>query len=627
MRIRHNILGLSIGNRLNKSSRESIKALEKLSSGLQINKASDDTAGLAISEKMRAQIRGLEQSDKNIQDAVSLIQTAENGLSEIGDSSLLRIRELAVEAASDTLTHQDRVYIQAEIDQLKQGINNVANNTHFNGIALLNQTIAESSESQNVISLGKATKVTAPNWLPASFTVFQGVNDTFEFSINGETKQLKISPGAYVPSTFLAELNSELKVNNIPLTASFSQNTTKLEFTSPVGNYRIEGITGGGSRTEGYLIPTIVGSISGGINTAGLPVISPGITIQSGINDTLTFEVDSYPYSIIITPGDYTVYGASQSDLNKNSPFLEEINQQLINTGAPVKAGFIYYANPDSPFNNGAGLYLTALENADASNYLSDGIHTFGNFGGNAKSLLFEQIVNGWSYTDSSIIKQGSVTANPAQIIGEADLSDGLMIVAGENDTLNLSINDVSNTIVLRPGRYNQQGIIEEINQQFESNGIFLHAETNNMNKLVISNTNSTYGDIIQHISGSSMVDLFFEVDQGEEPLIEIDAIPVSGILTIQAGHNNGHNFDITLTDVRTNALGIGELSVLSRESADNAITKIDYAIQEVSSQRGKFGAYQNRLEHISKHNSQASENLTAAESRIRDLDYALAAA
>nr|WP_276537512.1 flagellin [Bacillus infantis] len=122
------------------------------------------------------------------------------------------------------------------------------------------------------------------------------------------------------------------------------------------------------------------------------------------------------------------------------------------------------------------------------------------------------------------------------------------------------------------------------------------------------------------------MVDLFFEVEQGEEPLIENDTIPASGILTIQAGPKSGHNFDITLTDVRTSALGIGELSVLSRESADNAITKIDDAIQEVSSQRGKFGAYQNRLEHISKYNSQASENLTAAESRIRDLDYALAA-
>lgn len=113
---------------------------EKLASGLRINKAADDAAGLAISEKMRAQIRGLKQAQRNIQDGISLIQTAEGGLSSILNPPLQRLRELAVQASNDTLTNSDRMEIQKEVDQLKQSVDEIANNTHFNGIHLLNGT-------------------------------------------------------------------------------------------------------------------------------------------------------------------------------------------------------------------------------------------------------------------------------------------------------------------------------------------------------------------------------------------------------------------------------------------------------------------------------------------------------
>jgi flagellin len=141
MIINHNISALNTLNRLNKNNKSTSAANEKLSAGLRISKAADDSAGLAISEKMRAQIRGLGQAQRNIQDGISLIQTAESGLATIQDPNLLRLKELAIQAANDTLTGEDRQAIQNEVVQIKQGIDEIANSTHFNNIKLLNKTI------------------------------------------------------------------------------------------------------------------------------------------------------------------------------------------------------------------------------------------------------------------------------------------------------------------------------------------------------------------------------------------------------------------------------------------------------------------------------------------------------
>ena len=136
MRINHNIAALNTHRQLNTSVSGQSKSMEKLSSGLRINKAGDDAAGLAISEKMRAQIRGLDQASRNAQDGISLIQTAEGALGET-HSILQRMRELATQAANDTNTDSDRGEIQKEINQLTSEINRIGNTTDFNKQKLL----------------------------------------------------------------------------------------------------------------------------------------------------------------------------------------------------------------------------------------------------------------------------------------------------------------------------------------------------------------------------------------------------------------------------------------------------------------------------------------------------------
>ncbi|MDR1874469.1 MAG: flagellin, partial [Synergistaceae bacterium] len=147
--VNNNIPALQTYNALTATTNSLQKSIQKLSSGLRINSAADDAAGLAISEKMRAQIRGLDRAVSNSQDGISMIQTAEGALSET-HSILQRMRELSVQAANDTLTQQDRGYIQLEIDALREEITRIGNTTQFNKKKLLDGSAAVLWSSDNL---------------------------------------------------------------------------------------------------------------------------------------------------------------------------------------------------------------------------------------------------------------------------------------------------------------------------------------------------------------------------------------------------------------------------------------------------------------------------------------------
>ena len=139
LRINTNIASINAQRNLRTTRQDLDKTLEKLSSGSRINRAGDDAAGLAISEHLRAQIKGLKQAERNAQDGISLIQVAEGGLSEISNI-LIRLRELAVQAASDTVGPTERKFLNLEFEQLLEEIERIANATEFNKIPLLNGT-------------------------------------------------------------------------------------------------------------------------------------------------------------------------------------------------------------------------------------------------------------------------------------------------------------------------------------------------------------------------------------------------------------------------------------------------------------------------------------------------------
>src|SRR5919202_2128497 len=136
LRIQTNVEALNAHRNLQATSDAAAKSMERLSSGYRINRAADDAAGLAISEKLRAQIGGLQQAQRNAQDAVSLVQTAEGAMSEV-HSMLQRVRDLAVQFNNGTLSTSDKAAITGEVAQLCAEISRIGSQTKFNGISLL----------------------------------------------------------------------------------------------------------------------------------------------------------------------------------------------------------------------------------------------------------------------------------------------------------------------------------------------------------------------------------------------------------------------------------------------------------------------------------------------------------
>lgn len=215
MIINHNIAALNTLNKLNTASSAQSKSMEKLSSGLRINRAGDDAAGLAISEKMRGQIRGLDQSSKNAQDGISLIQTAEGALNETHDI-LQRMRELAVQSSNDTNTDDDRKEIQKEISQLKDEVNRISNDTEFNTKKLLNGSVGNNAQvGTNNVNL-KSVDIVKSDLKADTYTVTQAAPATIGADVKTNTTGLKdtdfdFSANTKVTGLDLGDYTLELK--------------------------------------------------------------------------------------------------------------------------------------------------------------------------------------------------------------------------------------------------------------------------------------------------------------------------------------------------------------------------------------------------------------------------------
>lgn len=225
LRINHNIEAFDAHRQLQITEDKLSKSMQRLSSGYRINSAADDAAGLAISEKLRAQISGLDQANRNAQDAVSLVQTAEGQLNEV-HSMLQRVRELAVEYKNGTLSTSDRTAIQSEINQLASEIERIGNTAQFNGILLLNGQVTVTF--QVGANDGETIEVTTA-------TLFGGAVPTtaFNLSVTGTADIAAIDTAIDGVSTIRAQYGAvqnrlEHVINNLGvyqenLTASESQ--------------------------------------------------------------------------------------------------------------------------------------------------------------------------------------------------------------------------------------------------------------------------------------------------------------------------------------------------------------------------------------------------------------------
>lgn len=276
MIINHNLSAINTLNALGKNTQATSKSLQKLSTGYRINGASDDAAGLAISEKMRGQISGLKQASSNAQDGISLLQTAEGGLDQT-HSILQRMRELAVQSASDTNTSDDRQKIQSEVDQLAKEISRISNTTEFNTQNLLagglsdtfhiganaNQNIAVSVSAMDAQTLGVAGNVITA----ASVTNTAGAGTT----INVSSVSRSLEDGK----------KYDIKVISSSAATISIAKTQTYKNAGSAGSLTLVGIDGyTGTTDANYLVKVA------SVNTAGTAVNSITYSTDNGVSWT-----------------------------------------------------------------------------------------------------------------------------------------------------------------------------------------------------------------------------------------------------------------------------------------------------------------------------------------------------
>lgn len=531
-----------------KSEQAQEKSNSKLQSGLHIRTAADDSANLGISEKMRGQIRGLAQVTRNIQDGISLVQTADIALGSINDPTLQRMRALAVQAANGALTDNDRQRIQEEIEQLKSHLNTIFKDSEFNTQKIFTQFPPQSIITDLLPSPGILQGDTILR--ESGLVVTPGQNQTMTFKLDDVPYSISLSPGNYTSQQLLDEINQKLQTAGTDVTAFYSGEN--IAFNSPTKV--MDGFGGDMMKINNPYTSILYdmeknGFISGAV-AIGYGNLSDGVTITNGSNDTLTLKVDGVDKSITLSPGTY-----NQADL------LTEINQQFTTKNIDVTASYIY------------GNKLQLMHNSSGAS------HTLTTISGNAYKDFFQEYT-----TLSEYIISGQYTT--AAISGNKNLSSGVNIISGGNDQLGFSIDGVPHTITLQAGNNLSLGdIVDDLNNKFTGAGLSLTA-SNTSNRLVIS-YNAPGSHTVNQFTGSAYADLLYgtgnsSVQPGTYTYIEGDSSPqpvghasVTGVtnlsngVTVTAGKNDTFSFQLDGVD-HTITLDAGNYS------ANNFVTQIN---------------------------------------------------
>ncbi|ETI68102.1 flagellin N-terminal helical domain-containing protein [Neobacillus vireti] len=342
MQINHNLTAMNTLRQLNTASNAQGKSMEKLSSGLRINRAGDDAAGLAISEKMRGQIRGLDMASKNAQDGISLISTAEGALNETHDI-LQRMRELSVQSANDTNTLDDRKEIQKEVEQLKSEINRISETTEFNTQKLLNGSLGVSGTSSDK---SKVDITTATGLAQGNYTV---TVDT------AATKASAAAGSADVKTAPVDVSAKELVINGTKIDFSGMTAATQTDILNKINEYsNVTGVkaTAGGNNVKldqtefGSEKKIVLGGADaaefGGVITAGkdavVTIAGPDSATQqvAGLGQTVGFKgaelvakgAATESATITVTGGGATLHIGA----NKGQSMSVDINEISTNT-------------------------------------------------------------------------------------------------------------------------------------------------------------------------------------------------------------------------------------------------------------------------------------------------------
>lgn len=544
MVVQHNMNALNAYNKLNTNVAGLKKSSEKLSSGYRINRAGDDAAGLAISEKMRSQIRGLTQAKRNSQDGISMIQTFE-GATQESHSILQRMKELASESANGTYQNDvDRDAIQLEFNQLNDELDQIAD-TDFNGVVMLNG--------------GEMADGT------------RAANDKFDYVNATRQAQQVGTAGGYVKaidSSAYAGTNSE--------TVTF---TASVDKDGKVTWEKSDGAKG----TVGYVAADTANKAQGGFTYDGAVVTVDTSKIVAGDTITINFE--------------------KKTDAVGTQPGTTGYNVDIGKTGGDKTDGSAGVTSATIALT--AGTKVTSQEIADAFNALN-GI-TIG-------ETFVKDATDGTNMTVNGVTVPADATLAEIGKVGDGKL------VVDKNKKI---------SYVDRAGTAYELATITGAKMANGATNAGTVTTTVNVGQATYTPANDKAITLVEPKS---------KVSQSNSNNTATAPLTYTDHMVLQTGARTKDSVDFTFNysttgmgDLKANldvssregGLNTKNLSLATAADANTAIDKIDNAINKVSMVRATFGATQNRLEHKIENLTTTNENLTEAESGIRDTDMA----
>ncbi|WP_371366688.1 hypothetical protein SRRS_09570 [Sporomusa rhizae] len=563
MIINHNLSALNTFNKLSANNALMNKSLEKLSSGYRINTAADDAAGLAISEKMRGQIRGLDQAKSNSQDAISMTQTAEGALDET-TSILQRMRELSVKASTDTLTDSNRTAVQDEIDALTSEINRIGNTTSFNTKSLLKGDGSTNLGSTSLVSVGTSTTGGAVAKTQASMLF----------------DKLTVKAGTTASNSFKTVVGGETLTINLVNDATMSADGAAIDTSSATGN-------------------SITVKYKAAADTDISTVLGNAVSSMISKNSTLA------------------------NNWKVTNPAAEQVKIEAVKDGAAdgaagtIGVGSMTDATTTfwkaAPVIPSAGVMGTTTETKASTqidlssiNSVTKATALLGKgFTINGKQVEFYDADAG-AYTGTAIGINISSLVNTGATVTGAKIADAIVEQAnGKIDGVLLSTDTTNNKLTVTATATGDKG-----------NGI------NVKDGGVQEAFKATF-----QIGANTGQTMSLSINDMRAKALTVSSTTAGGSITVKDSEGKdvtaSYKAAKNVTDGTSDTSIEYSLDLSTADKATAAISVIDQATTTVSAERSKMGAVINRLEHTINNLTTSSENLTSAESNIRDVDMA----
>lgn len=638
----HNLPAMNANRQNQIIERNRAKVAERLASGYRINRAADDASGLAISEKMRAQIRGLNQASRNIQDGISYVQVADGALQEV-HSIFQRIRQIAVQASNGTNTPDDRFMLDMEVEELKEDAERIFRDTEFNTQKIW------SGEPRVVETIIGTTPVPAVSVSSSSVTSTITNTNRFimpkgSFQLNADMDGIRVSWTAYDGNTYTSDLIEWDEPHTGVHTFRLKDYLNKVTYTDKATGDIVEAdskVFEGLDMSYTYTVAetadikeavtalngkTVSTSISTPESATAYAADGTNLIGKKSNGDTLftvSYIADINYNALLVSDRDFENADTVYIEGIKNGSAYENVSNNPFKKGKPSEAYEFEFRLKTGTDAAGNDTFTTVRTKPNYTEYYCSTLDD------EDKDIWwYEWTYEGRTYTStytysSSPLCSPDAVSNAYAAVHKNETRSETLLEANKDHTITIryafnlvadqkftckdgsettSVGSMTMYLTVRPG-----ATAVEVNKALGEaiQGLDIYS----------SNSRSTMTAYGSRWNSTNKVEI-----PTYEPRYEYKKR-----LDIQAGANEGQMIPIEYDMLSLSLLDIEDISVDTFESAQKTLSleKIDGAIRKISEQRSLFGAYQNRLEHAELIDDNTAENLQAAESHIRDTDMA----